>query len=292
MKIEISVEFLASLLGKEVGSLKETFEKEGANHEELFKSDFVAKIAQVKRESRDETFGRAKREVAEQYEKDLAEKLGTKVGKIDEMITEYQQIVKSSIDKDDDPVKIRNSKVYLEDLKAEKLKAQELENTYKTQLSTFEREKVETVVREKALEIIGKKNYVLPVSEAARANQINLLVKEIMNENQFKVLDGKKIQILDKEGNAVRDELLNEMDFDNYFTGKANTYFDVSDQDGRKAPENKQQDPNKPKTTVSPFKTEDEYANALYSTTDPETLEAMGAMFDQQVKRGDFAATT
>jgi ribosomal protein L23 len=294
MRIEISVEFLASLLGKEVGTLKESFEKEGANHEELIKSDIVAKLAQAKRDGKDESYGRAKREVAETYEKDLAEKLGTKVGKLDEMVAEYQQKIKSSIDKDDDPVKIRNSQVYIEDLKAEKLKIQELENDYKNKLSSFEREKVETVIREKAIDLISKKNYVLPTNEDAKKNQINLLIKELMNENQFKVLDGKKVQILDKENNVVRNELLDEMDFDSYFTGKANSYFDISDQDGRRAPENRQQDPNnpKPKVTVSPFKDENEYANALYSTTDPDTLEAMGQMFDSQVKRGDFAATT
>jgi hypothetical protein len=297
MKIEISVEFLAEVLGTSAGSLKETLEKEGAKQEEIIKESVAKKLAQAKdegeRSGKKEGYGRGEREVSERYEAKLAEKLGTKVGRLDDIIAEYQQIVKSSIDKDDDPVKIRNSKVYLEDMKAEKLKVQEVETEYKTKLSTLERKEVESIVREKAIEIIGKKNYVLPQSEVARNNQINTLVKEIMNDNQFKVLDGKKVQILDKEGNAVRDELLNEMEFDTFFTGKADTYFDVSDQDGRRAPENRQQDPNpKPKVTVAAFKSEDEYANALYSTTDPDTLEAMGAMFDQQVKRGDFAATT
>jgi ribosomal protein L23 len=289
--IEVSVEFLASLLGKDAGTLKESFDKEGAKSEDIIKAEFVSKLTQAKRDGKDEAFGRAKREVAEAYEKDLSEKLGTKVGKVDEMLAEYQQNIKASFDKDDDPVKVRNSKVYLDDLKAERLKAQELEKEYQNKLSTFEREKVETVIREKAMELIGKKNYVLPTNEAAKKNQINLLIKELMNENQFKVLDGKKVQILDKDNNVVRNELLDEMDFDSYFTGKADTYFDVSDQDGRRAPENRQQDPNnpKPKVTVTAFKSEDDYANALYSTTDPDTLEAMGQMFDQQVKRGDFA---
>ncbi len=282
-KVTISLEFLASVLGTDAGSIPQ----EEAQIEGFLKGEIKKKIDNAHRTGKDEAFGRAKRETAEAFEKSLSEKLGVDKADVDTMIDSYVEKNKKSFKAD--PKDIRNSDVYIEDMKAERAKVAEAEAKANEFKSSIEKERVSEKIRSKAIELMSKGGYVLPTDETKRNNQIDLFVSNILNSNKFKSLDNKKIQILDAEGNVVRNELMDEVDFESFLTSKADSYFEVSKADRRKAPENGGASPGAGGNVAIPaFKTQDEYANLLYTTKDPAVREAMAKKFDTMLKAGDI----
>jgi DNA-binding MarR family transcriptional regulator len=281
-KVTISVEFLSSVLGTDVGS----FPQEEAQIEGFLKGEIVKKLDAAKRTGKDEAFGRAKRETAEELEKKIAEKLGVEKSDLDKMVDAYMEKNKASFKAD--PKDIRNSDVYIEDMKSEKQKYVELEKLKNDELTKIQKQSITEKLKTKAIELITEGGYVLPEDRVKRENQIDLFISNILNSNDFKPLeDGKKFQVLDKDGNPVRNDVHAELDFDTFFTGKANSYFDVSKTDGRKAPENKT-DQNGKVLTVPDFNSSEEYVQKLYATKDPEVRAALAKSYDERLKKGDI----
>lgn len=281
--ISVSVEFLASVLGTEAGVLTGKLGDDQKKNEDFLKTEITAKLDKAKRAGKDESFGRAKRETAEEIEKKVAEKFGVDLGTIDEMIERYVENNKKTFKAN--PNDIRSSDIYVEDLKAERKRIQELEDSYKTKLANVERERVRDVIEQRAAQLLADGGYILPEDKEKRERQTKMLLREALDgDAQFKLLDGKKIQLVDKEGNVMRNDLLDELDFDSYFNKLASSTFDVSKDPGKETPGNKTT-PEKKDIKIPTYTNEEEYMNLLWTEKDPAVREALKQDWESKQKK-------
>jgi hypothetical protein len=183
------------------------------------------------------------------------------------------------------PNDIRSSDIYVEDMKAEKKRIQDLEAEYKNKLSAIERERVRDVIEQRAAQLLTDGGYILPEDKEKRERQVKMLLREALDgDAQFKLLDGKKIQLIDKEGNVMRNDVLDELDFDTYFNKLAGSTFDVSKEPGRQTPANKTE-PGKPPVKIPAYTTDEEYMKLLHETTDKDVREALKQDWESKQKK-------
>lgn len=281
--ISVSVEFLASVLGTEAGTLKGKLGEDQKNNEDFLKGEITSKLDKAKRAGKDEAFGRAKRETAEEIEKKIAEKFGVDVGNVDDMINAYIENNKKTFKAN--PNDIRSSDIYVEDMKAEKKRIQDLEAEYKNKLSSIERERVRDVIEQRASQLLSDGGYILPEDKEKRERQVRMLLREALDgDAQFKLLDGKKIQLIDKDGNVMRNDVLDELDFDTYFKNLAGATFDVSKDPGKETPGNRT-DPGKKDIKIPAYTTDEEYMKLLHETTDKDVREALKQDWESKQKK-------
>lgn len=132
------LEFFAPLLGKGAGELSEAIKKDDEGNLDIDNAKQVILDAQkerlksIEKEARDEGYGRAKREVLTEKERELADKF-----KIEGDISSIEQLVEKAIENNKPdgaitPEAIRESDVYLSDIKALKEKNESLESEFES----------------------------------------------------------------------------------------------------------------------------------------------------------------
>jgi hypothetical protein len=291
-KITLNVEFLASLLGqKDAGSFAELLKsadgqpKPDDEVENLIKSELTKKLDAAKSAGKKESHGRALRETAEEIEKKIAESLGVEKAGVDEMIEAWKtENLKSFKAKPDD---IKNSDVYIQDIKTEREKYKTLEATFQTEKSNWENSAIQDTARKRGLEVISEHGYILPEDKAKMNNQLNLFFSSLFTSPDVKLKkDGDNIKVYDKDGNPVRNDLMDEVNFDHFLISKLDTVFDKAAAGGKKSAENKTAGSGA--GNIPLFTTPEEYVTALNAEKDEKVRDDMYKVYSQKVKSGEI----
>lgn len=232
------LEGIASALGTDAGSLQELVDPESDDFSKLtehLKASVQEKIKEAKVAGKQEAYGRAKREVLEQTEKELAEKYGVDQSPVNELV---EKIIQEKAEKvKADPKDIRNSDVYIQDIQAERQKVKEIEEKFEAERQKFERDQTLSVARAKTHEIFANSDFALPEDEAIKANQLKLFFQSIENDPTIQIKqEGEKLLVHDKDGNPLRDSMMNELDYEGLVKQRAKSVFQVKKDPGRQSP--------------------------------------------------------
>lgn len=239
MDINISLEFLAKLIGTKPGELSEAIKKDDESLkpqgeiEKHIQGVFSEKLKTVKKDARDEGHGRGKRESLSTTEADIAKKYGVEKAEIPTMI---DAIIKATgKEQTITPEMIKQSDTYINDLKAEIDKRTTLEtefNTYKTDVDNSNKKRT---VRTRVLSLLEDKQFALPKTEKVRNNLVDSYINELFAGKKIDI-KGDDIVVTDENGKPLRNDLMNEIGFDDYAVTVAGDYFEVSNGSGGKTP--------------------------------------------------------
>lgn len=250
MEITIDLELLAEVLNKQPGELSEALTKkeddeikpvEKSQAKKYIKEAFSEHVQTVKRELRDEGYGRGKKEALSNLEKSLAEKYGVDVMEAEKMIDKIVE-EKTKV-KADDPDKIKQSEVYINDIRAEIEKREKIESDFNEFKTNVDRHEQQNTVKSKIDLMLEENNFVLPEKPLRREKLKKALYREILDDSETKFeIDDQGIRVLNKDGKPKRNDNLKELNFKDYTLSVAKTYFDIAEGDGRNSPGNKNGD--------------------------------------------------
>lgn len=296
-KITINLEFLAGVLGTTVGSLVDSLKIDDSNFkpetevQAFLAEQFRNKLEAAKIAGKNESYGRAKKEEFEKAESEVATILGVEKTTLKEMLESYAEANKKP--NKANPNDVRNSEAYLEDMKVERQKYSELKTEFENFKSNNEKSQTEKTVRERGMELITEGGFILPTDTAKRNKQLEIFFKDLLGEGIKFAEDPetKKIKVLDSEGNPVRNEMLNEVDFDSFIKGKANSTWDVDATGGRDTTGNKSKPPHTKKedeVQIPPYSTTEEFVKLSYEIADTKVLSAMEQDYKARQAKGEF----
>lgn len=292
-KVTLSLEFLASLLGKDAGSLADTLknaegqQKSDDDIQDFVKSEITKKIDAAKKAGKDESYGRAKRETAEDIEKKIAEKLGVEKSDIESMVDTWIDTNQKKF-KATKPEDIKNSDVYINDIKAEREKYKSLEDKFKADKANWEQEVVKDQAMRTGMDLIREAGFILPEDSSRMKNQLKLFFSDLLSDPNITLKkDDDKIKVLDKDGNPIRNDLMDEVDFNTFITSKADTYFDKAAPGGKKSPGNKTDKPGGD-IKIPEFKTPEEFMSALDQQSDDKVKDKMYEVYTEKIKSGEI----
>lgn len=292
------VESIASGLGTDAGEFSEALIKEGENSQlDLEKlSGLLSKVTKdriikVSGESRDEGYGRAKKETMEQLESRLAEKYGVEKTRFDDMldgiITKQKETFKAN------PNDIRNSDVYLNDIKAEQKKAEELRKDFETKQQGWKREQVQLLGQSRAQRYLEDSNFSLPEDQTKKDNLIKLFLNDVFNNPETRIEpEGGNLKILDKDGYPIRNEMKEEINFDDFLEAKATMYFEKrNDRKPASTGNHREGTQQTDQIAVPDFSSADEFIGLIQEAVksgDKEKVAALKSKYDAKVKSGEI----
>ena len=302
MEINKIVESVASGLGAEADEFTEALVKEG---DEITGIDFEklsgklqnvvkSRIDSVSRESRDEGYGRAKKETMEQIEARLAEKYGVQKSKFDDMMEEIVSKQKETFKAN--PNDIRNSDIYLNDIKAEKERLKELEQSFEKEKKNWKAQQVQLLGQNKATQYLTGSNFALPEDQSKRDNLVRLFLKDVFNDPENRIEpEGASLKVLDKDGYPVRNEMKEPITFDDYLESKANLYFEKRSDKKPSSPNNHAQGKEGGGQMVEApeFDNDNDYIRLVdraIRDKNKDLLEALKSKYEQKVKNGEIKA--
>lgn len=246
MDLTLNSEFLASVLGTTATEL-ETSLKEGENLKEqdainaVILEQFKGRLTDAKRAGKKEGEGRAKREVLTAKEKELREKFSVDGDTLDAI---FDNAIAAKIKGHKaNPEDVRKSEIYLEDMRAKIAEVEAAKSEFEQYKTGIAAKDLRRKVVAKGLSLLsGELNFALPENETIKNTLTSALFDGLFNgENQFNVTESGDIQVLDKEGNPLRDDMLKVLSFQDLLTSKAGAFFEQKKSDGRKSPANKTQ---------------------------------------------------
>jgi len=104
---------------------------------------------------------------------------------------------------------------------------------------------------------------------------------------QFKKSEKGEPVVLDKEGNPLRNDLMNEISFDDYVVSKASNWFDKRKDDGRSSPGAQTQIPGAGQNTKFPVvKSADEFLKTRGTLETLEEKQAFTKQYEKQLEQG------
>jgi hypothetical protein len=243
MEIAISTDLLSEILNTDSGeiaaALKESEESDNLKPkdqiEAYIKSSIQSKIKGAVTDAHEQGRGRGTKEAYKQLEQSLADRYGLKpTGKVDELIEQVIASQRTKIDIDDNT--IRSHEVYLNDLK-------KIKTMYDQTVNDFETFKSDISKRELKSELIGKieayateNKYILPGDPGRRKNNISLFVDTLFNQGVNIIGQDGKIMLTDKEGKALKDDMMNEVNFEKWLSEKISMYYEKQEGDTRQSP--------------------------------------------------------
>jgi len=300
MEINKLTESIASALKTEAGEFSEAIIKEG---EEVTGIDYdklsgvlqkVVKnrIDSVAKESRDEGYGRAKKETMEQIEARLAEKYSVEKTRFEDMMETIVSKQRESFQAN--PKDIENSDVYLNAIKAEQKKAEQLRNEFEQEKQSWKKQQVQLLGQSRAKEYLNSANFALPEDQSKRENLVRLFLNDVFNNSETQIEpNGTSLKILDKEGYPVRNDMKEEITFDDFLEKKASLYFERKSDKKPASPNNHKDgsDGGEPKIDVPDFNSNEEYIRLVQSNIkDKKVVEALREKYEQKVKAGEIQA--
>lgn len=297
MKVEMSLEFMANLLGKKAPELEATLKAEDGELkaqgeiESYFKSEFSNRLKEAKTSGKKEGKGWGQRETREEVEKELSQLLKVDSAPLEDMVQAYTGKVLESSKKALTPEDIRASDVFKEALKKERTKVQELSQEFeqfKSQISTKQKR---TAVRSKLKNILKSNNFRLPQDETILDTRVDLLIDRMFEQHDFQVNEQGNVLVMDKEGNPVQDEMFNNVPFTEWSKKKATLVFDVAEGDNRISPGNKTQVPGQPGPANYSFpkiENTEQFFSEMDKMDDLEQKEAFQKHFEDLVERGQI----
>lgn len=286
MNIEVSLEFMAGLIGIKPGELSEAIKndeelKPQAEIYEFVKSTYSSKLNDVRKEARDEGYGRGKRESLTGLEKTLAEKYGIEAAGIDKMISAI--IKKSGKEQKITPELIKASETYVQDLKTEIDKRLAIERDFETFKTGVTAEEQKRTVKSEALKILEQNKFALPKSQKVKDRLLDTFVEEIMSGRKIAIKDGE-ISVTDENGNPIRNDLQNVMTFNDVSVSLASEFFEIQNGDGRQSP-GAQTPPSGGGAHKFPeIKSQEDFINHYRTISDLDEKRAFKQHYDQLVK--------
>lgn len=243
------MEFLAGLTGISQGELSkalktETEELKSPEEIQSFLSDhFKKKLSSAKNEGH----GRGTRESLTKLEKQLAEEweIEHKEGMtIQEMAGAWaSKSQKPGSSSKLTPESVKAHDVYVNDMKAEIAKRTALEDQFNQFKTGVEQKELHSFVSGQALPILEKHKFALPEKQNIKETQFNSFMSDLTSGAQFKKNEKGEPIVLDKEGNPLRNDLMNEISYEDYVISKASNWFDKRKDDGRTSPGAQSQQP-------------------------------------------------
>lgn len=184
-----------------------------------------------------EGYAKAKKEVREDFEKEIKEKYqieSDKIGTdlIDSVLTDRLSKVETKGKLTDDDVKRHPvfqdlESRYKTDIKAKENewmeKVNEIQNQHKT-------EKTFSVVRNKGLQMLDSLNPVLPTNAEIAGNQKNWFLNAL-KDYEFDLQENDRIVVM-KDGKVVTDQHGNSLDFPELIKGTASKFFEFQQNNG------------------------------------------------------------
>lgn len=295
MTIEMSVEFLAGLLGKPVqefeAALKADEEgnlKSQGEIQSLFKSEFSDRLKQAKSAGKKEGKGWGERETRDQVEAELSKLLKVDSGNLEDMVETYTSRVLEASKKELTPEEIKASDVYKQAVKAEREKLASVQgefDQYKKQVSTRQKK---SVVKSQLQKILEAKNFKLPTDQQILEQRMDLLLDRMFSGNDFQVTEDGRVTVLDDKGEVVQDEMFNPVPFSDWSTKKALLVFDQAEGDGRTSPGNTTQVPGQApgKFSFPQVQSTEQFFQELDKMEDLDKKEAFQKHFETLQERG------
>lgn len=286
-KVELSLEFLEGVLGTTPGSLAELLKSADGSEltteqvESALKPKFSEKITASFQEGRKQGLDQETRKAGEKFSKEIQEKYGLeKRLPVMEAIEAVLESKKSTFKAD--PKDIRNSDIYIADIKEREKKIKALEDSIEAGKKEAELKEIESEI-DKATDSVLK-GYALPEHEEMRKSNIDAFRLSIRNGVVFNREEGK-ITIYDKDGAVIRNDMQDPVDLEAFIAGRASKMFVVAKDGERRMPGRPAGDD--PDTTRKfAFKSSEEYVQQLNRETDPKTREAMSKSYDAAVASG------
>jgi hypothetical protein len=229
---------------------------------------------------REEAYGRAKREVMTDYEKQIREKYQIQSDKqgvelIDELVESYRSQGGGG-DLTDDQVK--KSKVFLDFVEITKREYQSQVDEKETALNQFKAEVAEKetwyAAKEAATSILEALNPILPQDASKASNLKGIYLNELRNLKR-ELRDGK-IVLLDGEGKDLQDGHGNRIPFEAKAKEIAEKYFEFAKGSQKSSPP---MGKGGSATRKFIFASEDDYFAQKNAEKDPEVLQDMRVQF-------------
>lgn len=301
MEVNKIVETIAVGLGTAADDFTEAYIKEGdqitgIDFEKLsgtLQNVVKSRIDSVSRESRDEGYGRAKKETMDQIESRLAEKYGVPKAKFDDMmeviVSKQKETFKAN------PNDIRNSDIYLADIKAEKERLKELEQSFEQERNTWKSQQVQLLGQSRATSYLTQSNFALPEDQSKRENLVRLFLKDVFNDPNNRIEpEGANLKVLDKDGYPVRNDMKEPITFDDYLESKANQYFEKRTERKPASPANHSEGGKQTSTVEAPdFANNEEYIKLVdeaVRSKNKELLTALKEKYESKVNSGEIKA--
>lgn len=226
MEITINQELAAKLTGKSADELKAALLKEGSEQPDAaaFYNLVLDKFKATEREAKEQQYNRGIREKGEAIGKELRplfERLGINAEKVEDGIRELSEKFPTPGDTakagtqeltaDD----IRKLPAYQSLLDSELEKVKTDRDKWKQEFENFktatERTAIVAKAREQAMSILDAQNAVWGPD---KARQLDYFFRAIGTDN-ISIKDGK-LAVLDADGNPIRDDARNSIEFDSY----------------------------------------------------------------------------
>lgn len=227
--------FLSKTLNMDEEAVSGLFNEDG----ELLSMDAAIKadadrIAKYKKE-KSEQLDRGLREGAEKVEKQIKKKYGIESDAIGiDLVDELVQLKVSEVSKMNDGDIEKNPEFIKRKAEWDKQmreKEKEFAEQMKAKESEFERSRVISRAKRAALELLERKNPILP-KDATKANVWRETFLNEIAAGDYQVNSDGSIIVLDKDGKILTNEHGNSVDFADHVTSIADKYFDyqVADQ--------------------------------------------------------------
>jgi len=290
------LELIADVLGTSAGSLSELIEsdndeKSAENLKKHFNSVIQKKIDKAKRLGKDEALGQAKRTALDKAESELAEKYGVDKKELPDLV---ESIVEKNREKiKSNPDDIRNSDVYLEDIKKVKDEYKKLEDSFDQFKTNQKKEKVHSSVQQSARSLLQEK-FALPEDKKKRSRMVDLFLNDLLGSDvSFDLDDDGKVKVLDSNGNPLRTEMMDEIELDKLVEKRASEIFDPKQDCGRQSPNNRNNGGGGAGSggedfEIPSFTTSEEFVNILNDTEDPSEIEALNKAYESKVEAGEL----
>ena len=230
-EIKISLESLARVLGKAPGEISEALKSENDEQkpqkeiDHYIESNFQNKLKGAISESRDEGFGRGKRESLTEIEKWIGSEF--EIAPMGDIKAQIQKL-KESVEKTEiKPEDIEKSDIFKSKLDtaitAVKTKLGEENERLSGELNSLRRAQVQTKLGGHLRSLLKENNFVLPEDGTIAKNIFNAYMAAVWNNDvDFKIDEGKDMPVMtDKEGNPVKDDMHNVLTVNDYALAKA-----------------------------------------------------------------------
>ena len=243
MEIKISLESLAQVLGIASGEISEALKSEDGElkpQEEVnnyFVSAFKDKLKGAISESRDEGFGRGKRESLTEVEKWVESEFG--VSSKGDIRSQIKELHKAANENQINPDELEKSEIFQEKLSAAveavKQKLGEENEQLTAKITDLRNSQIRAKLSDHLRSLLKKEGYVFPEQENISNTIFNAYISDVWNDEvSFRMKEGQDLpELVDREGRPLKDEMHNVLTLDDYAMKKAGNFFAKRSGDGK-----------------------------------------------------------
>lgn len=239
--VNISLEFLASVLGTTPVEITDTLKSEDgwksqSEIDKYFKSAFQDKLKAVRKEGHDEGHGRGTRESLSSKEKEIQKKFGLEAGDMDSLVQQIFEKAKGKGGQEMTEDDIKSSEFFQNAIAKLNKKLEAKEGEVQALQTRIQSEALDRNLRQLATSILDNEEagFVLPEDQSIRETQFNLYMQQLKS-NKWKITDDGILPVDDK-GNVLQDDTFNNITAKDLAVSLAKKQFPQAQGKPRKAP--------------------------------------------------------